>query len=309
MMPVRLQLVVCAAVAAALEDSRGRTLQGGPGPAVPAGPGPGQSPNRPPAKPPPSPPPLPPRDPPHPPPPPYDPGFLLQTTETVSTLECGDGAALVTNPGGRRRLQDPCDNPIIVSYEETETDLLRFCVNCPPACKARNQALLSAYVARHADDENHNDDSEALLSIGLCLEFSPKADQLYAAIYDDGICDDDCNNLDCAHDLDDCDYSDIYAMCVPEQSANRTWVSAPTVVNGTVRECNEPEELSWQCPSYEEESSYTAIFDSATIITPNTGRVQVGLQISLLEPLSLKYQETDASMLVTAKLQYRVRLH
>jgi hypothetical protein len=146
--------------------------------------------------------------------------------------------------GGLRRLQDPCNDPITITREVVETELFRFCVNCPPACQARNQALLSAYVARHANDENRNDDSDSSLSIGLCLEGLPKADQVGAAIYDNGVCDEDCNNLDCAHDLSDCDYADIYELCVPEQSANRTWVSAPAITNSSARECDLPEEGS-----------------------------------------------------------------
>jgi len=217
---------------------------------------------------------------------------------------------VVVGTGGGRRLQDPCALPGQVSYESTTTYHLRFCVDCPPACKARNQAKLSAYFALHADDSNWQGDVDALLSAGLCLQDSEKVSEVGAAAYNNGICDDNCNNLDCAHDMSDCSYDDIYELCVKEQSGTRTWTTAPSVAaNSTSHSCDLPTSEAWACPSYEETEAYTAIFDSLSASSTDTSSqlVEVVLQASFLEPMSLKFQSTDASMIVTANIQYRVQ--
>jgi len=99
-------------------------------------------------------PPAPPATPPLPPggpPPPYTPGWLL---ETFYNVECGTGAILDGGGGSgrRRRLVDPCDDPDLASWEYTQVDFMPFCTTCPPACKARNQKLLSKYIAYHAGE-------------------------------------------------------------------------------------------------------------------------------------------------------------
>lgn len=164
-------------------------------------------------------------------------------------------------------------------------------------------------MAQHADDTNHQASIADLLSIGFCLQPSPKVTELGAAGYNNGVCDDACNNLDCAHDLEDCSYEDIYDLCVPEQKSDTTLATAPSTSNSSALPCDLPVSEAWQCPNLEEEQAYTKVFDSLSTeeLESQDSLVQVGLQVGFTSPLSLSFQTANSTMLITAEIAYKVQ--